>query len=221
MKPRLLMAFFLIAVFNSQVFAQFTTFAAPTTGYTSGTTLLSIPGANFSTTTSLTNGTETLGFSSTLDVRTVPGGGWATWNSPPATESATPKVLAGVGLTSLTITLTPAVNTFGFEIEPNNGTQTVTATYYNGATVLGTISQSIAGTSGALLAAASATTPITSVVITVPPAATGFAMAQFRYGGFLGSTGVPALGTPGLSALALALIAAGSLVARRNQANQV
>jgi hypothetical protein len=151
-------------------------------------------------------------------VRTVPGGGWATWNSPPNVESSTPKVLAiTTGLTSFTITLSPAQPTFGIEIEPNNGTQPITLTYLNGATTLGSISRTVVGTSGALLFAASSSTPITSVVLTIPSGASGFAMAQFRYGStFLGTiTAVPAAGMPALSGLALALLAAGALLARR------
>jgi len=136
----------------STKFAQFTTFATPTSAYTGATTVMTIPGANFSTTDTLTDGTQTLSFSSTEQVRTVPGGGWATWNSPPAVESSTPKVLAIItGLTTMTITLSVPQAIFGFELEPNNGTQTMTATFFNGSTVLGSITQSVVGTSGAKL----------------------------------------------------------------------
>jgi hypothetical protein len=197
-------------------FAQFSPIATPTSAYTGATTVMSIPGANFSTTNTLTDGTLTLNFSSTLSVRTVPGGGWATWNSPPATESSTPKVLAGVGLTTLTITLPTGNTIFGFEVEPNGpGTFLVTATYYNGATVLGSIPLSIPANSGALLAAASSSTPITSVVVTAPGGAGGFAMAQFRYAAAPAVAAVPALGTPALCGLALALLVGGMLLARR------
>jgi hypothetical protein len=183
---------------------------------------MSIPGANFSTTSSLTDGLETLTFSSTLDVRTVPGGGWATWNSPPAVESATPKVLAGIGLTTLTITLAPARNTFGFELEPNGpGTFALTVTFFNGGTTLGSVPLTINSSSGALVAAASSGTPITSVVITSPSGAGGFAMAQFRYGNaVLTPPTVPTLGVPALSGLAMALLAAGSLLARRQNVDR-
>jgi hypothetical protein len=215
---RMLKAGLLIGLLGAApAFAQFTTFATPTPAYTGSTTVIPIPGANLSTTTSLTDGTETLTFSSTVDVRTVPSGGWATWNSPPAVESATPRVIAAVSATTLTITLSSPRTTFGIEIEPNNGTQTITATYFNGGTTLGTISQSVVGSSGALLFAASTTTPITSVTVTAPAAASGFAMAQFRYGSTssLPPTAVPALGTPAFSALAMALLAAGALLSRR------
>jgi hypothetical protein len=159
-----------------------------------------------------------------MDVRQVPGGGWATWNSPPAVESSTPKVLAvTTGLTSFTITLGTPFTVFGFELEPNNGTQSITATYYNSATVLGTITRSVVGTSGALLFAASSSTPITSVVLTVPAGASGFAMAQIRHGSLVVSSALatPALGMPAMGGLAMALLAAGVLLARRRQLDQV
>jgi hypothetical protein len=207
--------------------AQFTTYPTPVPAYTGGSTLMSIPGANFSTTTTLTDGAQTLTFSSAVGVRQVPGGGWATWNSPPNVESSAPKVLAiTTGLTSLTITLGNPVTLFGVEIEPNSGTQAVALTYYNDATVLGSISQSVVGTSGAKLFAGSASTPITSVVLTIPSGASGFAMAQFRYGNTPTATtstvvGAPALSLPAMGGLALLLVACGSLLARQQNRTQV
>src|SRR5215813_8879511 len=101
MKGQLSKACLCLVLSGTPIFAQFVTFSTPTATYTGGTTVMSIPGANLSTTTTLTDGTETLTFSNTVDVRTVPGGGWATLNSPPAVESATPKVLAiTTGVTS-------------------------------------------------------------------------------------------------------------------------
>ena len=188
---------------------------------------MSIPGANFSTSTTLTDGTQTLTFSNTVDVRTVPGGGWATWNSPPNVESSTPKVMAiTTGITSFTITLSPPQLSFGIEIEPNNGTQPVTLTYLNGASTLGSVSRSVPGTAGALLFAASSSTPITSVVLTIPSGASGFALAQFRYGpNFLGAptivpTAVPTLSDGATAGLAIALLAVGVMLARRQTIDQ-
>ena len=86
--------------------AQFLTFPTPTSSYTSGSTLIAIPGANFSTATSVTDGTETVTLSTASTVRTVPSGGWATWNFPPAVETHTPKVLFVPG-TTVTLTLSP------------------------------------------------------------------------------------------------------------------
>jgi hypothetical protein len=119
------------------------------------------------------------------------------------------------GVTSLTLNLSVPSRTFGFEIEPDNfAVFTVSAAYYSGATLLGTISQSINGNAGALLAAGSSTTPITSVVITIPAAASGFAMAQFRYGSTFEGVAVPTLHTAAMVGLAGLLTAAGALLAR-------
>ena len=223
MNLRLLAAGLCVAVVGSvPAFAQFTPIATPVASYTGSTTVLSIPGANFSTTSTLADANETLTFSNPVDVRTVPSGGWGTWNSPPATESATPKVLYNSGL-SLTIGLSSPKTIFGFEVETNNsGTYSVTATFYNGATVLGTITQSIVSTSGALLAAASSGTPITSVTITAAAGSGGFAIAQLRYASPAAPptvTSVPVLGLPAMGALAILLLACGSLLARRQKLN--
>jgi hypothetical protein len=221
MRFRMLVAGFVAMLASAPVFAQFVTYSTPTAPYTGSTTLMAIPGANFSTTTTLTDGTETLTFSATVGVRTVPGGGWATWASPPNVESATPKVLAvTTGLTSMTITLSTPSNTFGFEFEPNNGTQAITVTYYNGATVLGSIPLTVDYSSGARLFAANSTTPITHVVIAVPAGASGFAMAQFRYGTPppAAATAVPTLSEWGLIVLS-GLLTLGAIFVLRRQRN--
>ena len=64
------------------------------TVYTAGTTNLAsdIP-ADGTTTTSLTDGIETVSFSQTMTAATVPGGGFSNWGSPPNTETNTPRVL--------------------------------------------------------------------------------------------------------------------------------
>jgi hypothetical protein len=68
------------------------------------------------------------------------------------------------------------------EIEPDSfGSFSVSVDFMNGATTLGTVTRTVNGNAGALLFAATSTTPITSVVITTPLAANGFALAQLRY----------------------------------------
>jgi hypothetical protein len=197
-------------------FAQFTPISTPTGSYTGSTTSIPVVGANFSTLTSLSSGAQTVTFSSTLDVRTVPGGGWATWASPPNTESATPRVVAALGAPTLTLILAQPASTFGFEIEPNDtGVFTITATFRNGGSTLGTITQGIQGNAGARLIAASSTTPITSVVISAPSGG-GFALAQIRFGSPTVNT-VPALGPSGTAGLGMLLAAAGALLARKQQ----
>jgi hypothetical protein len=75
------------------------------------------------------------------------------------------------GVSSIsTVTMTfagVAVKTFGFEAEPDSGgIDKMTATFYNGATVLGTIPLNVNGNGGALLFAAASNTAFTKVVLT-------------------------------------------------------
>ena len=167
--------------------SQFFQICLPVPAYTNGTHLIPILAPDFAPVASITDGTQTFTLSAGFTAQTVPAGGWATWNSPPFTESATPRVLADFGVpTTGTITLLVPSNTVGFEIEPNNfGTFPVTATFFNGATVLGTVNLTITGNAGALLSAGSDTALITSVVITLPAAAGGFGIAEPRYGPFI------------------------------------
>lgn len=107
---------------------------------------------------------------------------WATWGSPPFTESSTPNVLWNQGFSSLTLTLTGSFNVVGFELEPDNfAVEETTAQFYNGGTLLGTIDLFPNGSAGALLFAAQSDQDITSVVIT-NLAGDDFAIAQLRAG---------------------------------------
>jgi hypothetical protein len=213
---------FCIGIFGAApIFGQgFTPISTPGGSYTTSTTLIPITQANNTVLGSITDGVQTLTLSTPLTVHTVPGGGWSTWGSPPNTESATPKVLGTYNaVTSETITLSAPSYTFGFEIEPDTfSVFSITAAFMSGATTLGSVTRSVNGAGGALLAAASTTTPITSVVLTIPAGANGFAIAQIRYNatppGGLSTVPAPALGLPGLCALGMALLAGGSLLAR-------
>ncbi len=208
-------------------YAQFYPISSPNPQYLSTTTLIALPSA--SGLASVTGGGQTLSFSTNLDGVAV-GSGWSVWGAPPDTETATPSVLAtGEAQTSLTINLGSPAATFGLEIEPSNTgaiptpvSYALTATFYNGTTVLGTVSRSVTY-NGARLLAASSTTPITSVQISAPAAAGGFAMAQFRFGsGVIGApslAAIPALGFPELAALALLLAATGAILAHRQRAS--
>jgi hypothetical protein len=76
-----------------------------------------------------------------------------------------------VGVTSIsTVTMTFSgvpVKTFGFEAEPDSsGLDAMTATFYNGATTLGSIPLNVSGNGGALLFAATSDTAFTKVVLT-------------------------------------------------------
>lgn len=189
-----------------------------TTPYTSGTTKISISAiSDYNTVSSITDATQTVSFSETLTKGQVPGGGWASWNNPTATESGTPAVLiTDASTTLLTLNLQVPSTTFGIEIQPSN-TSSITASFYQGATLVGSIVQSVNGTSGALLfAATSYSNPFTIVTIAAPGGAQGFAMAQFRYA--TGATPVPEPASIALIAQAFAAAGFYTWRKRRNLA---
>lgn len=201
-------------------FGQFAPITSPVPTYTGGTTLINIAGADGTIVNSIADGTETVTLSQSLSEQTVPGGGWGSWGSPPNTEGNTPRVLAVFSqVNSFTMTLSVPMATFGFEVEPDNFvTATINASFYNGGTLLGTVSRQVAGNAGALVAGASSSLPITSIVVTFSANSGGFAVARLRYGStFLASLvpAVPALTPAAFTGLALCLAAAGSLLARR------
>jgi hypothetical protein len=207
-------------------FAAFTTISTPASSYTGGTTLLPLPAPNClspSSISSVTGGGQTVTLSPPMFVRQVGTGlnfcGWSNWGTPPATEGSTPVVITTTQL-SVTLTLSVPSATFGFEVTPSQSCPIatpcpflVTATFYNGATVLGTIPLSIDGNAAAL-EAASSTTPITSVTIAAAAGSNGFALAQLRFTAAPAAT-VPTVRTGVLGGLTLLLAAGGSLLARR------
>lgn len=184
------------------------------TPYTSGTTKININSiSDYTTLSSITNSIQTVNFSETLTKGQVPGGGWASWNNPSATESSTPNVLiTDVTTTLLTLNLLVPSTTFGIEIQPGN-TSNVTASFYQGSTLVGSILQNVNSTSGALLfAATSYSNPFTSVTVSVPGTAIGFAMAEFRY-----STAAPVPEPASIALIAQACTAAGFYTWRKRR----
>jgi hypothetical protein len=169
--------------------AQITQIPLPNGAYTSSTTLLPITGADFDTTLTLSDPNLTVTFSTLMEKFTVPAS-WTAWGSPPATEGSTPRVLSPFDftITSITLSFSQPLSTFGLEAEPDATTQgafPLTLDFFNGVTVLGTVNNTIDGSSAALFAASS-TMPITSVTLTVggnaaDPAATDPGIAQVRY----------------------------------------
>jgi hypothetical protein len=181
--------FGLLAVVPAAVADTITAIPLPNAGYTGSTTLIPITGNDGDTQTTLADGNLTITFSTLMQEFTTPAT-WTTWGTPPAVESSTPRVLAPVDFTvnSVTLTFSAALATFGSEVQPDATSQgffPVTESFYDGTTLLGTISNSMDGSTAALFAASS-TAPITSVNITIAgnsnyPPGTDPAMAQFRY----------------------------------------
>jgi hypothetical protein len=131
----------------------------------------------------ITDGYMTVTFSSTMmKLGPVPTG-WATWDSPPWTETANPHVLFETTDTSMTWILSKPTRIFGFELEPNAwNVFACTVDFYAGATLVGSITQNVDGYYGArLFAARSLGAPFDKVEISVPAGAGGFSVAQIRY----------------------------------------
>jgi hypothetical protein len=162
----------------------------PDASYLSGTTKLTINAPNAYFVGALSDSTVTASFSA--------GGGYfppisastfASWSSPPYSESSDPgQVLyysdAYLPGRSLYISFSRPLQTFGVEIEVElwNTTGPITATFFNGAASVGSITQTIGGFQGARLFAAHTDTGVfDSVVIYDPSSSSGFGIGQFRY----------------------------------------
>ena len=190
----------LFAAFPGKGTAGFVAINSPTAAYTSSTTLIPITQVDGTNLNSISDGSLTVSFSNTLQARTVPAT-WLTWGSPPDTETNTPRALYN-SVNTLTLTLSQSVVTFGVEAESASfSTLGYTADFYNGATLVGSVSRNITGNAGARLLAASATAGdvFTRVVITTD---SGFAIAQIRY------AAAPTNAVPAPSGLILAALGA-------------
>lgn len=151
--------------------------------YASTATLLPITTPEFDVTTSLADPDVTVTFSVPLMSLSVLNGSWFSWSSPPFSETGTPDVLWTQGVTTLEISFSTPLTVFGFELQPNElNVFTITATYFNGSTVLDSIIRDVDGDAGARLFAAVSTPPtdpFTSVRISTGGA--DFGIAQLRY----------------------------------------
>lgn len=160
----------------------FTRIPLPDEEYQASTTRIDISGlVDFNNYTSITDGIQTVTFSSPLNKRTVPSS-WQTWSSPPFSEDSTPDVLFNDGNFSLTITLSVPSCTFGFELEPEPfAIFPYTVSFYSGTTLVGSIFMDVNGDAGARLFAARTCccTVFDRVEIT---GGADFAIAQVRYG---------------------------------------
>jgi hypothetical protein len=159
----------------------------PTAAYQATTSKVPIIGAQGTVDNAISDGTLTITLSAPTTVATV-GPGVFGWGNPPTVEATAPAVLFSQFQLSRTLTFNQALSTFGVEMQSNNGTSflnpnfTLTATFFDGGTLVGTISQRLVAPGGARLFAASTTTdPFTSVTLTSSSGSGGFNFGQVRY----------------------------------------
>lgn len=186
-----------------------TVILTPDPGYLATTTLVTFSDPDEALLSAVTASPLTITFSNLFRASTV-GNNWATWAAPPDTESATPRVLwSGLDdntffpITTSTLDFSLPVSLFGFELQPGPTDQhTVTASFFNGVTLLQSISRDLLGDSGARLFAYSAGPgeSITSVVINSDA---DWAIGQLR---FQEAEPVPEPATAALTAAALSLL---------------
>ena len=142
-------------------------------------------GAEFSTYTSVIGiGGSTVSFSATGEGRIV-GSSWATWSSPPFSESATPAITFFSGVSTVTLTLSNPSSVFGFELEPNPfSVKSYKVEYFDAlAASLGSTILPTSGSAGARLFAGytdDGTFAIKSVIITNLTDGTDFAITNIR-----------------------------------------
>lgn len=156
----------------------------PDAAYVAATTLINISAlTNFTNYASVTDGNQTVTFAAPLNKRGPVPSGWATWASPPNAETANPHVLFSSANT-LSLTLSKKSNIFGFELEPNTfAAFTYNVDFYNGLTLVGSVSRSVNGSAGSrLFAAQTQDLPFDNVQISIASGSSGgFAIGQIRY----------------------------------------
>jgi hypothetical protein len=149
----------------------------PDATYTGNTSKIPMP-ATGSVVSSLTDGTQTVTFSTPLQA-----GQTELWGIPPNVEQALPGVVLFHNTPAdLLLTLSSPVRTFGFELANNAfAPLLVTATFREGTTVVETDQRMLDAQGNGLLFAVTEPVLFDNVVISVPDASKGYAIAQIRY----------------------------------------
>ena len=208
-----LSALLLCAGFAASARADFITIADPNAAYVANTNLMPVVGNEFDSVLSVDDGVNSATFfvspnpfPSALTIYDV-GSVWATWSSPPDSETATPRVLGTTP--QLEIQLASSALVFGFETEPDGfGTALITADFFGGGVFRGSITQSVAGDGGARLFAGFSSLGIDDIVINGTDV---FGIAQLRYGNDI------AAAVPEPGSLLLLAAAVGLLLVRRTR----
>jgi hypothetical protein len=160
------------------------------TGYIEATRKCDIGMTLFQDTTTCknTDGSTAATFNPSLNVRHAGVSGWVSWSQPPDAESPTPWVGFNPG-SSGTVTLTNAAAVAGFELEPNLfQVFTVTVSFRDaGGTQIASVTRSVDGQGGARLFGVNCCEQvIKSMVVSIDPAAQGYAIGQIRADTILG-----------------------------------
>ncbi len=190
----------IVAIASGLARADFVVIPNPYTGnYLTATTKIALPDVG-STYTSLSDGFESIAITTSptpVMMSTISGAGSSFgWGNPPTVESSDPLVMftgpnGNTTTNNVTMTFSVPVSTFGVEMMPSTPTlfspYTMTAKFYDGSTLVGTISQGLDSPGGARLFGAYTTTEeFTSVNLTAqsgsfPFGTKGFLVAEIRY----------------------------------------
>ncbi len=218
-----------LAIATGLARADFVVIPNPYTGnYLTATTKIALPAVG-STYTSLSDGVESINITTSptaVDMSTIGGAGSSFgWGNPPTVESSDPLVLftgpnGNTTTNNVTMTFSVPVTTFGVEMMPSTPTlfspYTTTAKFYDGSTLVGTISKGLDSPGGARLFGAYTTTEeFTSVNLTAqsgsfPIGTKGFLVAQIRY------AAVPEPGTLVMGCIGCILVG-GTIVLRQRR----
>ena len=183
----------------------------PDSAYLASTSLVTFSDPDEALLSQIAHGAQTISFSVLMRASTV-GDNWASWGNPPDTESATPRVLwSGLDdnfdpVTTAILTLSQPVSIFGFEAEPGpTDTHTITASFFMGGVLQGTVTRDVNGNAGARLFAVAADpgTFFDSLIITSDA---DWAAGQFRYALSGPATGAPEPASTALVAAGIALL---------------
>jgi hypothetical protein len=175
---------------------QCTQIQSPTSTYLMETGKCNFGTTPFSISTMCLNSDGSLAatFNPAIQVRQVPGS-WATWSSPPDSESSTPFIGYTQGATMETVTFTNSAAIAGLEVEPNPFMVFSTTASFQDASGMevARVTRDVDGTAGARLFAVSCTNPVVAKIVVTMGA--DFAIAQIRSSQITGATeGEPDLG---------------------------